>query len=120
LNPDDKEVGKLALRRRGAESIVIDDRFRVTLVKPDGARIVLAIEAPRDVAVDREDVWIAKQRAREAGAREDEARTTGRATATGMTTKTTTGEYTDLAGAAASLGLSRRAWEAGMAKEKKD
>jgi carbon storage regulator len=46
----------LVLARKTAESIVIDDTIRVTIVAIKGDRVRLGIEAPPAVAVDRAEV----------------------------------------------------------------
>ena len=46
----------LVLSRKLGERIVIVDRIAVTVVKLDGGRVVLGIEAPREVAVFREEI----------------------------------------------------------------
>jgi carbon storage regulator len=46
----------LVLARKTAESIVIDDTIRVTIVAIKGDRVRLGIEAPRGVPVDRAEV----------------------------------------------------------------
>ena len=46
----------LVLSRRPGESIVIDGHIQVTVVEIRGDRIRLGIEAPRDVAVLREEL----------------------------------------------------------------
>jgi carbon storage regulator len=46
----------LALTRRIGEAIVIDGGIRVRVVRVQGDRVRLAIEAPASVRVDREEV----------------------------------------------------------------
>ena len=64
----------LVLARKCGETIVIDDRIRVTVESVQGGRVRLSIEAPADVEVDREEIWLRKRREvaprREAPARE--------------------------------------------------
>ncbi len=46
----------LVLSRKVGESIVIDDHIKVTVVEIRGDKIRLGIEAPRDIAVWREEL----------------------------------------------------------------
>jgi carbon storage regulator len=46
----------LVLSRKLGESIVIDDRIVVTVVKVDHGHVRLGIEAPREIAVFREEI----------------------------------------------------------------
>jgi carbon storage regulator len=57
----------LVLSRKVGESIVIDDHIKVTVVEIRGDKIRLGIEAPRDVAVWREELaaGTAKNKTRE-------------------------------------------------------
>jgi carbon storage regulator len=47
----------LVLSRRLQESIVIGDNIVVTIVKMDGARVRIGIEAPKAVSVQRREVY---------------------------------------------------------------
>ncbi len=51
----------LVLSRKCGETIVIDDRIRVTVETVQGGRVRLSIEAPDDVQVDREEIWMRKR-----------------------------------------------------------
>ena len=51
----------LVLSRKCGETIVIDDRIRVTIESVQGGRVRLSIEAPADVEVDREEIWLRKR-----------------------------------------------------------
>jgi carbon storage regulator len=51
----------LVLSRRQSETIVIGDNIRVQVLEISGGRVRLAIEAPSDVSVDREEIWQRKQ-----------------------------------------------------------
>ena len=51
----------LVLSRKRSETIVIDDRIRVTVEGISGGRVRLSIAAPDDVVVDREEIWRRKQ-----------------------------------------------------------
>ena len=46
----------LVLTRRIGEEIVIGGNIRVTVVAVEGNKVRLGITAPRDIAVDREEV----------------------------------------------------------------
>jgi carbon storage regulator CsrA len=56
----------LVLSRRVGQSIVIKKEIVVRVVKVSGNRAFLAITAPRSVRVDREEIWLAKNRDRHA------------------------------------------------------
>ena len=56
----------LVLSRRQSETIVIGDNIRVQVLEISGGRVRLAIEAPSDVSVDREEIWQRKQLERRA------------------------------------------------------
>lgn len=46
----------LVLTRNEGEAIIIDGNIRVTVVRVDGNRVKLGIEAPDDVPVNREEI----------------------------------------------------------------
>jgi carbon storage regulator len=54
----------LVLSRRAGEAIVIGGGIVVEVVEIRGGRVRLSIHAPREVSVDREEVWEQKQRSR--------------------------------------------------------
>jgi carbon storage regulator len=54
--PPGKESSVLVLTRKLNEKIVIADRIVVTVVKLDGGQVRLGIEAPREIAVFREEI----------------------------------------------------------------
>jgi carbon storage regulator len=54
--PPGKESSMLVLSRRLGERIVIGDRIVVTVVKLDHGQVRLGIEAPREIAVFREEI----------------------------------------------------------------
>jgi carbon storage regulator len=71
----------LVLSRRQSETIVIGDNIRVQVLEISGGRVRLAIEAPGQVSVDREEIWQRKQlerRALQQNARHLSATTSGR------------------------------------------
>jgi carbon storage regulator len=51
----------LVLSRRRGEAVVIADGIRVSIVSISRSRVRLAIEAPMDIAVDREEIYRAKR-----------------------------------------------------------
>ncbi len=51
----------LVLSRRRGEAIVIAGRVRVKIERVRGNRVRLAIDAPEDVTVDREEIWAKRQ-----------------------------------------------------------
>ena len=55
-----KDFTRLVLTRSKGEMIYIGDDIRITIVEIRGDRIRLGIEAPRSVAVDREEVRLKK------------------------------------------------------------
>lgn len=55
----------LVLSRKRNESIVISDNIVITVVEVRGDKVRLGIEAPKEIEVDRKEVWLAKQRERE-------------------------------------------------------
>jgi len=46
----------LVLSRKNGESVIINENVRVTVVSVQGNKVRLAIDAPRDVQVDRAEV----------------------------------------------------------------
>jgi carbon storage regulator len=51
----------LVLSRKKGESIVIDDNIEVSIVAIEGDTIKLGINAPRNVSIHRNEVYIAIQ-----------------------------------------------------------
>lgn len=49
----------LVLSRQRDESIIIGDSIKITIVDIRGDKVRLGIEAPRDVSVHREEVYLA-------------------------------------------------------------
>ncbi len=52
----------LVLSRHKNEAIIIRDDIRVTVVDICGDKVRLGIEAPNNVSVHRQEVWLAIQR----------------------------------------------------------
>ena len=67
----------LVLSRRQSETIVIGDNIRVQVLEISGGRVRLAIEAPGNVSVDREEIWQRKQLERQV-LQENRPRSSGR------------------------------------------
>jgi carbon storage regulator len=57
----------LILTRRAGEALRIGDDIEVTVMAVNGSQVRIGINAPRDVAVDREEIAERKRRDREAG-----------------------------------------------------
>lgn len=53
----------LVLSRKKNESIVVDERIVITVIEIRGDKVRLGIEAPRDVAIHRSEVFEALKRA---------------------------------------------------------
>lgn len=49
----------LLLTRKEGESILIGDDIKITVIEVTGDRVRLGIEAPRDLSVYREEVYLA-------------------------------------------------------------
>ena len=56
-----KELHMLLLTRKEGESIVIGDGIKVTINRIEGNRVRLAIVAPKEVTVDREEISIKRK-----------------------------------------------------------
>lgn len=52
----------LVLSRKEGETICIGDNIRITVLNVRGDKVRLAFDAPKDVAVHREEVYQATQR----------------------------------------------------------
>jgi len=57
----------LILTRRPGETVRIGDDIEVTVVAVNGSQVRIGINAPRDVAVDREEIAERKRRERANG-----------------------------------------------------
>lgn len=57
----------LILTRRQGETIRIGEDVSVTVVGVNGSQVRLGIDAPKDVAVDREEIAERKQREKQGG-----------------------------------------------------
>lgn len=52
----------LIFTRRPSESFMIGDDIRISIMTVNGNQVRIGIEAPRDVAVDREEIYERKKR----------------------------------------------------------
>lgn len=48
----------LVLTRRTGESIIIDDKVEIKVLKIKGSQVHLGIDAPREAVVHRKEVWL--------------------------------------------------------------
>ncbi|MCR9278980.1 MAG: carbon storage regulator CsrA [Pseudomonadaceae bacterium] len=48
----------LVLTRRAGESIMIDDEIELKVLKIRGSQVHLGIDAPKNAAVHRKEVWL--------------------------------------------------------------
>jgi carbon storage regulator len=62
------EASMLILTRRAGEALRIGDEIEVTVMAVNGSQVRIGISAPRDIAVDREEIAERKRRDREAAA----------------------------------------------------
>ena len=56
-SPRGKDLDMLILTRNTNETIVIDENIRITIIDVKGAQVRLGIEAPKHVAVHREEIY---------------------------------------------------------------
>jgi carbon storage regulator len=57
----------LLLTRRAGETIVIGDNIRVLVQTINGNQVRIGVEAPRNMAVDREEIRVRKDADKRAG-----------------------------------------------------
>jgi carbon storage regulator len=67
----------LILTRRAGEALRIGDEIEVTVMAVNGSQVRIGISAPRDIAVDREEIAERKRRDREAAGAPPDARSAG-------------------------------------------
>lgn len=48
----------LVLTRRKGESIILQDRIEIKVLKIRGSQVHIGIDAPREVTVHRKEVWL--------------------------------------------------------------
>jgi carbon storage regulator len=63
----------LALTRKVGESIIIDDNVEITVISVHGDQIKLGIEAPRNIAIHRKEIYLQIQEENKAAAATSEA-----------------------------------------------
>lgn len=51
----------LVLSRSKDQSIIINDNIKIVVVEIQGNKVRLGIEAPKDVSVDREEIYKSKK-----------------------------------------------------------
>ncbi len=51
----------LVITRKTYETMVIGDEIRITIIEVKGDKVKLGIDAPKDIPVDREEVWLHKK-----------------------------------------------------------
>lgn len=71
----------LILTRRAGEALRIGDDIEVTVMAVNGSQVRIGINAPRDIAVDREEIAERKRRDRDTLARDGAAVSRASATA---------------------------------------
>lgn len=50
----------LILTRRCGETLVVNDNIKVTVLGVKGNQVRIGVEAPKDVTVDREEIYLRK------------------------------------------------------------
>lgn len=55
----------LILTRKPEETLVIDKSIRVRIMSVNGNQVRIGIDAPKDIEIDREEIFLAKQKSRE-------------------------------------------------------
>ncbi len=73
-NPNRRAPNMLILTRRAGEALRIGDDIEVTVMAVNGTQVRIGIKAPRDIAVDREEIAERKRRDRENAAAMNEAK----------------------------------------------
>ena len=66
------------LTRRPNETLCIGDGVRITVLSVHGAQVRLSVEAPRSIAVDREEIYVRKHAERSSAAADPTARALAR------------------------------------------
>ena len=85
----------LILTRRAGEALRIGDEIEVTVMAVNGSQVRIGINAPRDIAVDREEIAERKRRDREAAGAQAPARAAPSKVAPTITSKALRRERVD-------------------------
>jgi carbon storage regulator len=64
----------LILSRRRGEAVQIGKSIRITVIDMQGSKVKIGIEAPREIPVDRDEIYERKRREQKSG--NDETRKT--------------------------------------------
>lgn len=51
----------LVLTRNAGQSVIVGDNIKITVITTQGGQVRLGIEAPKEMAVDREEIYLRKQ-----------------------------------------------------------
>lgn len=86
----------LILTRRAGEALRIGDEIEVTVMAVNGSQVRIGINAPRDIAVDREEIAERKRRDREAAGAQAPARAAPSKAAPTVTSKAPRRERVDI------------------------
>ena len=63
---ENKEIRRmLVLTRRIKETLIISDDIKITVLGIKGNQVRLGIDAPKDVSVHREEIWLKIQKEKE-------------------------------------------------------
>lgn len=54
-------MGILILTRRIGEALIIDDNIKLTIMGIKGNQVRIGIDAPKNIAVDREEIHLRKK-----------------------------------------------------------
>lgn len=49
----------LVLTRKAGESVIIQDNIKITIAAVRGSQVRIGIEAPKDISVHREEIYLA-------------------------------------------------------------
>ena len=71
------ERGRLCLTRSRGEKILIGDNIRIEVVSVHNQKVRLLIEAPREVKVYREEIWLEIQKEAATGSPAEKPPTVG-------------------------------------------
>lgn len=57
----------LVLTRKKNEAIMLNDMVRIVVVDVRGDKVRIGIEAPKEISVHREEIWLAIKQQKEGG-----------------------------------------------------